>query len=43
MTRTKFLLAVKFTAKNVMPKNWKKKSKITRITSVPILAVFYSV
>ena len=42
MTRTKFLWTLKFTAEKFMPKNLKK-SKITRITSVLILALFYSV
>ena len=41
MTRTKFLVALKFTAEKIMPKIGKK-SKITRITSVLILALFYS-
>ena len=43
MIRTKFPWTLKFTAEKFMPKNLKKKSKITRITSVLILALFYSV
>ena len=43
MTRTKFLWALKSTAEKIMPKNWKKKSDITCITSFPILALFYNV
>ena len=27
MTRTKFLLALKFTAEKIMPKNWKKNKR----------------
>ena len=43
MTWTKFLWALKFTAKKIMPKNWEKKSKITCTTFVPISALFYTV
>ena len=39
MTRTKFLWALKFTAEKFMPKNLKKKSKITSISSVLILCI----